>query len=258
MKLLQLGMVLLLFATPVMGLNPLEFGLTVEFTIQEDHVLETGDYQVYINLSQLGDDFWDNVTTDGRDIRFTDDGDNEVNFDFDYFNHSERDAPVYVLRTVSSSADTIIRMYWNNTSLSAPSDAFTQATWFGVPNVFHFSDPPNTDGLLNTIIGGSNLTEVNFEDGDLVTGLLGKSVDFDGTDERFDGVGVDLFEDDEYSFFILGVNDQGPIGGVNRYWFDADDGAGAGRNFMAYFVAGGLKQYFSGTATVINSATRTW
>jgi hypothetical protein len=91
------------------------------------------DFPVYLDLEDLGSDFFDDVKSEGADIRITtSDGETEVPREVVSCDTTEETGEVHFKGTLSSSSDTEFYIYYGNSSASEPSSDAT----YGSENVW--------------------------------------------------------------------------------------------------------------------------
>lgn len=147
-----------------------------------------------VDLSEMGNDFWYNVSPNGEDIRITDDdGQTELAYDLIFFNFEEKTGTLFFRYsgTLSSSVDTTVYIYWCNALASAYAAGATfgsEACWADYDGVYTFDDGPGsvTDRSGNH---ASALTdEGSMTSGDRVEqGPLGVALDLDGSNDALVG-----------------------------------------------------------------------
>ena len=142
------------------------------------------DFPVYVDLSTLGTDFWDNVTLDGRGLRMTQgDGITEVPIDLVSINVGAQTGELHFLANqLSSTADTTFYLYHNNSdALTAEADSTygSQAVWAGYAAVYHFNDDP-TLGVTDESGHGKDLSPL-VGTPVISTGKIGNALDTTGS-----------------------------------------------------------------------------
>jgi hypothetical protein len=129
------------------------------------------------------------ANTDGSDIRFSRGG-AALPYEIELWDAAGGQAVFWVkLDTVTGNSVTNFNIHWGNaaaTSESSPSAVFGSAG--GYSSVYHLSETPGDSGsILDHSGNGFNGTPVGTMDAaDLVSGVVGKGLDFDGTDDYVD------------------------------------------------------------------------
>ena len=145
------------------------------------------DFPIYVNLADLGPDFWAGVQSDGRDIRVTQaDGSTELPYDLVEIDTVAETGELHFLAaSIDSGVNTTFHIYYDNAGASAYSagDTYgTNAVWAAYEAVYHFNDDPTTIG--NTIAdvsgNGKDLT-VDIAALSTTTGQLGTAIDLTGS-----------------------------------------------------------------------------
>jgi hypothetical protein len=162
-------------------------------TIDKDKVsTNQTDFTVYVDLSDFGNDFWNNVKSDGGDIRVTsDDGTTQLPVDVISINIGTKKG-ILKLKTgsLSASVDTDIYVYYGNAVATqpAPGDTYGQYNAYksdiklsanleesGNGTADEFKD--RTSNQNHGQGGGGTPADVPAQ----VTGKIGKGQDFDGS-----------------------------------------------------------------------------
>jgi hypothetical protein len=159
-------------------------------------------YQARVMLDSSEADFWNNIESDGRSIRFTDgDGSTLLDFFVDVFDYSGEAATMYVkIPSIPSAASTNIYLYFGNPSSSSLSSG---------TDTFHFYDDFESGDLgWQTYLSGS--VAVVDDGGNGVLRKFNQS-DANGGYRTFSG-SIDSYE---ALFRTKRVNFDG--GGANRY-----------------------------------------
>lgn len=162
-------------------------------------------FPLAVHIENDGDLFGE-CQSDGDDILFTMDGDNEtkLNHEIEYWNwdtgNSQVDTAIWVnITSVSSSADTIIWMYYGNGSASNQENIV--GTWdSSYEAVYHM------DSLLDSTSNDRDLTDGAGGTPTLVTGgIVGQCYDFEWSDSPKDYLDMpsDGILASESTFFIM-------------------------------------------------------
>ncbi|MCA9359562.1 hypothetical protein KC850_00815, partial [Candidatus Kaiserbacteria bacterium] len=101
----------------------------VALTIPASSLDETlTNFPVYVDLSTLGDDFWSNVESDGKDIRITTaDGSTETAYDLVAINTGAKTGQLHFLApSLSNASDNTFHIYYGNSGATAyaPGDTY--------------------------------------------------------------------------------------------------------------------------------------
>ncbi len=165
----------------------------VELTIDAANIDETlTDFPVYVDLADLGSEFWAGVQSDGRDIRVTSsDGVTEVPYEIVSINAVGEAGELYFKAPViSSSTDSTFFIYYDNEEAIS----YLETDEFGSENVwtnnfeavYHLSEDPSATApqMKDSTSNNRDLTsEGAMTSGDLVSGQLGGAIDFDGSND---------------------------------------------------------------------------
>jgi len=166
-----------------------------KITVDKDKVSGTGtisDYVNYIDLSDLGSDFFDDVKSGGGDIRITtSDGETEVPREVVSCDTTAETGEVHFKGDVDGSTDTDFYIYYGN---SGASDYATNAT-YGAENVW------NSNYKVASHDGGKTNSTSNGNDGTvngatLTTGKIGDAYDFDGSNDYCSVANIPEFNQD--------------------------------------------------------------
>ena len=157
------------------------------------------DFPIYVDLADFDDggDFFEEVQSDGRDIRVTtDDGETEVPFELVSISTGATNGGELHFKaagTLSSSTNTTFYVYYGNSTVSAYPEDYAygaQNVWdSNYQAVYHMNQDPSggapqiLDSTANSFDATSAGTMLT---GDLVAGQLGNALDFDGTDDLLD------------------------------------------------------------------------
>ncbi|MCA9366657.1 DUF2341 domain-containing protein [Candidatus Kaiserbacteria bacterium] len=182
------------------GWYNLAWNRRVGITIPGSAVDETvTDFPVYVDLSHFDTTFWNNVTSDGRDIRVTtDDGSTEVPSELVSIDTSGKTGELYFKApTLSTTTDRTFYIYFDNTSATAPvpnSPYGSENVWSNAYTaVYHFAEG-NVDGINNvgayrdSTANSNDAEDDTFATGE--TGYIGNGVQLlrsNGTSTGIDG-----------------------------------------------------------------------
>lgn len=163
-----------------------------EITIDNTKVTaDLTDYVVYVDLSDLdkaGSDIFDTCLSDGGDIRITkSDGTTELAREIVEIDTTAKTGGLHFkyTGTLSSSTDTVVRIWYNGTDAEPAVDATygRNAVWSDYIGVWHLNTDP-TSSLIDSTGNGHNGTSAgSMTSGDVVAGKIGNALDFDGTDD---------------------------------------------------------------------------
>ena len=121
--------------------------------------------------------------TNGNDLFFTDAQGNKLPFELEYFDKESLNFKAWVKTDISSSTPTIISMYFGNSTVSSQADP-TGVWGTDYTGIWHLNNNPAGgtifDSTSNNYDGtpGGGMTS-----SDLVKGIIGKAIDFDGTND---------------------------------------------------------------------------
>jgi methionine-rich copper-binding protein CopC len=165
------------------------WGYRLKITINGDMVNGTqANFPVYIDLSTMPSSFFDNCTNNGTDIRITkSNGTTEVAREVVYVDKTNKIGELHFVAngSLTQGTDASFWIYYGNGDATEPSASATfgkNNTWInGYAGVWHLHENPagtapqvknSTSNSLDGTSAGSMTS------GDLVTGKLGKAVDF--------------------------------------------------------------------------------
>lgn len=137
-------------------------------------------FPVYVDLSTLGADFWDNVDTNGDDIRITAQyGAIELPFELVGIDTSAKTGELYFKADLVTSVDNIFYIYWGNSTASpyAASDPYgSDNVWDSFTGVYHLEAGAEDSSVESN--NGSGVATPTY-----ATGKLGKGVSLNGTSQ---------------------------------------------------------------------------
>ena len=169
-----------------------------KLTINSSEVDSTiANFPVYVNLADMPAGFWDNVKSDGGDIRVTQsDGTTECPVEIVAIDTGAETGELHFkANSLSSSADTDFYIYYGNASASLPAVTATygrNAVWSDYLAVFHLQETANNDagGYIDSTGNGYDGTGASMSINS--NGYLaGKGAETDGTSDYIT-TGVDL------------------------------------------------------------------
>jgi hypothetical protein len=151
------------------------------------------NFPVYVNLDDLPAQFFDNLQSDGDDIRITTaDGVTEVPYELVSIDTGTDIGELYFRApSLSTTTDTDFYIYYGNSGASgyAVTDTYGRNNvWSnGFMTVYHLDqNPAGSAPQFIDSTGGSNGTAQNMEAGDRRNGIVGRYIDIDGTNEFVD------------------------------------------------------------------------
>ena len=155
-------------------------------------------------LVQITDDTYlhSHAQDDGDDILFTLDGNNEtkLNHEIEYYNNDSNyvNASIWVnITSLSSSADTVIWMYYGNSTCGSQEDI--TGTWdSNFVGIYHFNETTGTD--VHDSSGNDYDGTLEQSDHWTSSGIVNYAYDFDGTD---DGVIISDNNDFDISTYTI-------------------------------------------------------
>ena len=197
------------FSTPVWLTG---FNYRIEISTNGDLVNgNLTDYPAYFDLNLFdGTDFFDDVKSDGSDIRVTSaDGITELPYELVSLDTSGNGGELHFKASgtngVALGVDTDFYIYYGN----GDATAYGESDTYGAQNVWtndyiavwHMDDDPDSSNLLDSSSNNNDGTFENMSGEDPVSGKVGNTLDFDGSAERID-VGAMTALDGEDSFSI--------------------------------------------------------
>ena len=149
------------------------------------------NYPLYVDLSDMPASFWSTVANGGGDIRvYASDGTTELAREVVSCDTSTDKGELHIkVPSVSSSVDTVIKIDVDG----ARSDYAVSATygrdntWTQYEAVYHMQEDPSGTApqMIDSTGNGYDLTTSgSMTSGDLITGTIGKAIDFDGSDDE--------------------------------------------------------------------------
>lgn len=160
------------------------WGERVVVTIASSSVYATlNDFPVYVNLADLGPEFWSLVHENGDDIRVTaSDGYTELPVDLVEFNSGTETGELHFLAPqLSAVTDTRFYLYYDNADATAPESDSTygsEAVWTGYEAVYHFNSDPATGAIDETGNGKDLAPQVGTPTS--IAGVMGSALDLTG------------------------------------------------------------------------------
>ena len=147
---------------------------------------------VLIDLSVIPTDhtWWTKVDSAGDDIRVADESGNILPYKLvpGTFSATGKTGELWVdiatYTSLSTSADKVLKIYAGNTAASAPVYTPFDPTGSPVQGFALQEDPSGSSPQMADFVGGNNGTSYGtMTSGDRVTGLIGKALEFDGSDD---------------------------------------------------------------------------
>lgn len=154
----------------------------------------TTDFPVYVNLSNLSASFFDNVKSDGSDIRVTrTDGITEVPFEVVSINTTTDTGELHFKAYISATSSTDYYIYYANPAASAYAANATfgsQNVWTnGYEAVYHLETSPASNMTDSTAFGRTLITNGGMTATNSTSSVMGQGVDFDGVNDRLTNAG---------------------------------------------------------------------
>jgi len=154
------------------------------------------DFPVYVDTDDFNSGFYTNANGDCADVRVTKfDGTTEVPREIVFCDGTNGEFHFKATGTLSASSDTDYYIYYGN---AAASDYATSATygaenvWSAFDAIYHMQEDPSGSApqMIDSTGNGYDGTSAGtMTTGDLITGQLGKALDFDGTNDSI-GIGT--------------------------------------------------------------------
>ena len=164
--------------------------------ITVDSSLVNGDvsnFPVYVDLSDLPDNFFTNVDANGADLRVTKaDGTTEVAREIVSISTGSKTGELHFVAngTLSSSVDTDFYIYYGNPTATEPGAGTAYGknnVWIeGYVGVWHMQEDPSGSSpqiLDSSSVGSDGTSAGTMTSDDSVTARLGRGVDFDGSND---------------------------------------------------------------------------
>ena len=185
----------------------------VKVTIDKDKVFSVyTDYPVMLTEANFPSHFFDTAKSDGSDIVVTSsDGTTKLDRDLiSYSNSTDKMLLRVRIASLSSSADTDLYVYYGYSGASETNTTDTYSSdwkWYQpMQEDPSGSAPQFIDRTSNDMDGTSGGTMTS---GDLIDGILGKCIDFDGSDDQIQ-LGTDAY----------------PTSGTLQFWLRTDNAPG--------------------------------
>ena len=161
--------------------------ITVESDVVDDDVT---NFPVYVDLADLPTSFFQNVQSDGDDVRVTQsDGITEVPFELVSINTGSEAGELHFKSTLSSTTDTEYFIYYDNPSASG----YAVTATYGARNVWTNgyslryqmgNNPAGSSPQFRDSTSNANhaVARAGMTSGDVVVGKIGNAIDLDGND----------------------------------------------------------------------------
>ena len=227
-------------------------------TIQNSQVSEDlTDFPVYVDLANMGGQFFSNLNSDGGDIRVTrSDGTTEVAREVVVASTTLQTGELHFkANSLSSTTDTTFYIYYGNSGASDYASSSTygsQNVWTnGYEFVWHLQEDPGgaAPQFIDSTGNGYDGTGTGLISADSVTGKFGAGIDFSSASDYIDG-GIDTLVDFTYTLWSY-------TNTINANTFYTDRTSGTAR--ASIFTSGGNYTFrntddFGGTTDVTGSA----
>ncbi len=153
-----------------------------EITINYSNVYEdVNDFPIYVDLSHLGADFFDEIKTNGEDIRITtSDSVTQLPREVVSVNAASDEGELHFKGNLSATTNTKFYIYYGNTAATEPANTSQygrDAVWSDYVAVWHLDDG-SSDQLDSS---GNDNTATRNTGGVDAQGILGRGLEFDGT-----------------------------------------------------------------------------
>lgn len=141
---------------------------------------------VVLSPDITGFHYADFASPDGADLRFSRaDWKTELNYEIEQWNTN---GASYVWVQIPSLVDsnTIIRAFWGKPGVTAPDYTTNGFVWDpDYMGIWHLNDTPDNTagGIRNSVSNPAHASSYNMEPADLVPGVSGNALDFDGVNE---------------------------------------------------------------------------
>lgn len=159
----------------------LSFKFRKEVEVDVATYVSNNNVVYYLDLSRLGVDFWDNVNSDGSDIRVTKATGGEQDYELLNFDKVAQTGLIFLTASDSSNKNFI---YWGNQNSGIASKNNPTGVWTGNYNaVYHLDDDPT--GVVTDSSGNNNSYEtIGFSSADSVAGKIGNGIDFKKSEQN--------------------------------------------------------------------------
>lgn len=223
------------------------------------------NFPVYINMTDLGATFFNNVKGDGSDIRVTLGDSQQVPREVVYLNNATYRGELYFKANLTTASDNIYYIYYDCSNCTKPANnSFNGVNnvWTNYEAVYHFSQNPSTSNLVDSTGNGHTGIPVgNFTSSStLYDGVLGQSVSFKGgavAGDTYDTGEFDEIEGQSQVTFSTWIKPVSFPSAERLYWSKRYTGGELGITTTPEIFFG----IFSGTwtrATRPTPSTNTW
>ena len=150
-----------------------------------DHTkVESTETDFVVLISTTDSDLSSTAREDAYDIIFTSsDGETLLDFERESYTSSTGEINAWVKTDISSTTDTVLYMYYGNSSATDTSSS--TAVWdSNYRGVWHMNNDP-AGAIKDSTSNGNDMTaDSSMDSTDLVTGAIGKALNFDGSDDE--------------------------------------------------------------------------
>lgn len=248
----------------------------VKLTVQNTDIdSDLTDFPIYLDLSRLSSTFWDNVLSDGGDIRVTtSDEVTEVPVEVQIDTSAETGF-IYFKGDPLSASTTDFYLYFYNPSATLPaaSDTYgSENVWkTAFKGVWHLEEDPSGSApqvIDSTLNDNDGTSSGSMTTGDLISAQVLNGLNFDGSDDYIsipDAASLDITTDISISFWfresgssagwttLVGKRDNNESVDANYIVnFNPDGGTDL---FQIAFYNGGFQTHTVGWAANFGSAT---
>jgi hypothetical protein len=190
------------------------------------------EFRALVKLTAADIDF-NKILPGGTDIRFIDNGGATLDYEIDSWDDVGKTAALWVRvpQIDAGSTTDYIHRYYNNTGAAAQPPTIV---WPGGHGVYHLDEDPGP-GLAGDIKDSDgtalNGQAFNMASNDVVTGKIGKAIDFDGSDDYIDFASTDVGNTFTISAWI-----KPDSSGTAIQTIAANSNGGAATNGFRFFV----------------------
>ena len=172
------------------------WGFRRELVVDFNEVVESlNNFPIHLFINQLN-----NVSSDGADIRVTDNSNNELPVEIEYYDNISGNLSLFFKGNISDSSNTSFWLYYGNDAVSLPEINSTygaENVWDNYVAVWHFNIDPSVSDLIDSTSYNQDATmNGGMPANNLVNTQYSKGIDFDGGYDGSGGV------DSEY-FYVL-------------------------------------------------------
>jgi len=169
--------------------DKLFFKYSKAITINNSSVSGIGTHKDFpVLISILDSDLHDDVQSNGNDIAFSNDTawlDHEIELFNQAYNGTHAQLVAWVrIPSLSTSVDTVIRMYYGNSTMSSQQNP--SGVWLNYEAVYHLNQDPSSQNILDSTSNSFDLTPGSgFTSDNLVNGTFGKAIDFESVSTQY-------------------------------------------------------------------------